>query len=65
LIHHPFRTSVRSDKIGKVFRVLDLDMRRCLICDRVFTRQPLALLSAIQDGSGSEIKILKLGPRWD
>jgi hypothetical protein len=39
LIDHPFRISVRADQISKVFRVVDLEIRHCLICDEVFTRQ--------------------------
>jgi hypothetical protein len=31
--------SVRIDQIGKVFIALGQDMRKCLICDGVFTRQ--------------------------
>jgi len=42
---HPIRTSVRSDRIGKVFCVLDRDMRQCLICDGLFTRQAAPLHS--------------------
>jgi len=30
------------DKIGKVFRVLNEDLRLCLICDEVFTTQGAA-----------------------
>jgi len=30
------------DKIGKVFRVLDGNLRLCLICNEVFTRQGAA-----------------------
>ena len=44
-MNHPIRTSVRSDRIGKVFRVLDRDVRQCLICDGLFTRQAAALHS--------------------
>jgi hypothetical protein len=32
----------RSDQIGKVFVVLGQDMRKCLICDEVFTRKGAA-----------------------
>lgn len=32
-------TAARGDRIGKVFCVLNQDMRKCLICDEVFTRQ--------------------------
>jgi len=31
-----------TDKIGKVFSVLDENLRLCLICDEVFTRQGAA-----------------------
>jgi hypothetical protein len=30
--------AVHADRIGKVFSVLDQEMRQCLICDGVFTR---------------------------
>jgi hypothetical protein len=30
---------VRSDKIGKVFFVVGQDVRRCLVCEQVFTRR--------------------------
>jgi hypothetical protein len=29
----------RSDRVGKVFVALSQDMRQCLICDGVFTKQ--------------------------
>jgi hypothetical protein len=32
----------RPDKIGKVFRVLNENLRLCLICDDVFTRKGAA-----------------------
>ena len=35
-------TAVLADRIGKVFYVLDRDMRQCLICNGVFTRQAAA-----------------------
>lgn len=35
---HAITTSVRSDRIGKVFRVVGRNMRQCLICDGLFTR---------------------------
>ncbi len=31
--------SPRSDRIGKVFIVLSQDLRQCLICGGIFTRQ--------------------------
>ena len=31
--------SVLSDRIGKVFIVVSQDLRKCLICEQVFTRQ--------------------------
>jgi len=31
-----------TDQIGKVFIVVSQDVRRCLICDCVFTRQAAA-----------------------
>jgi hypothetical protein len=34
--------STRTDQIGKVFMVVYQDMRRCLICEDVFTRQAAA-----------------------
>jgi hypothetical protein len=27
------------EKVGKVFIIVDLDTRRCLICEQLFTRQ--------------------------
>lgn len=38
----PLRTSGRSDQIGKMFRVLGREVRQCLICDGLFTRQGAA-----------------------
>ena len=35
-------TAVHADRIGKVFSVLDQDMRQCLICDGVFRGQAAA-----------------------
>jgi hypothetical protein len=37
--------STTNDQIGKVFVVLAQDVRRCLICDGVFTRQGAILYS--------------------
>jgi hypothetical protein len=34
-----FTASIRSDQIGKVFRVLARDVRQCLICAKLFTSQ--------------------------
>ena len=34
--------AVHADRIGKVFYVLDQDMRQCLICDGVFTGRAAA-----------------------
>lgn len=31
-----------ADQIGKVFKVVSQDMRQCLICDQLFTRQASA-----------------------
>jgi hypothetical protein len=31
--------SIRPDQIGKVFSVLSKDVRQCLICEGVFSRQ--------------------------
>jgi hypothetical protein len=39
--------AVHADQIGKVFSVLDQDMRQCLICDRVFTSHAAAEHSGI------------------
>ena len=33
---------ISADQIGKVFIVVGQDMRQCLICDGVFTRQSAA-----------------------
>jgi hypothetical protein len=33
---------VRTDQIGKVFIVVGQDVRKCLICEGVFTRQDAA-----------------------
>jgi hypothetical protein len=32
----------RADNVGKTFRVLDENLRLCLICEEVFTRQGAA-----------------------
>lgn len=34
--------SAHTDQIGKVFIVLGQDVRQCMICDAVFTRQASA-----------------------
>ena len=34
--------AIHADRIGKVFSVLDQEMRQCLVCDRVFTRHSAA-----------------------
>ena len=34
--------SSRADQIGKIFFPLSQDMRQCLICDGVFTKQGAA-----------------------
>ena len=31
--------STRSDQIGKVFTVVGQDVRRCLVCEQLFTRR--------------------------
>jgi len=31
--------SVRSDRVGKVFIVVGQNLRQCLVCEGVFTRQ--------------------------
>ena len=31
--------SVRTDQIGKVFIVIGQDVRKCLICEQLFTRR--------------------------
>lgn len=31
--------SPRSDRVGKVFIVVSRDVRKCLICEQLFTRQ--------------------------
>jgi len=33
------RVAVRDEIVGKVFIVVDVDTRRCLVCDQLFTRQ--------------------------
>jgi hypothetical protein len=33
--------SVRTDQIGKVFIVVGQDVRKCLICEQLFTRRSL------------------------
>jgi hypothetical protein len=35
-------TAIHADRIGKVFYVLDQDIRQCLICNGVFTCQAAA-----------------------
>ena len=34
--------STRSDQIGKVFVVIGQDVRKCLVCDQLFTRRASA-----------------------
>jgi len=31
-----------ADLVGKVFKVVSEDMRKCLVCDQVFTRRDAA-----------------------
>lgn len=38
----PIGTSTHADRVGKVFCVLNQDLRRCLICDGVFSRKAAA-----------------------
>ena len=40
--------SVRTDRVGKLFIVLQAGMRRCLICDEVFTNQEAAKHSQVR-----------------
>ena len=50
---------VQSDKIGKVFLVVSTDglmLRRCLICDGVFTRQAASKHSTIPCTPGISMK---------
>jgi len=35
-------TAAGIDRVGKVFTVLPGHMRRCLVCERIFTRQAAA-----------------------
>ena len=35
--HH--EVDARADLVGKVFKVVNQDMRQCLVCDQVFTRK--------------------------
>ena len=41
---------VRTDRVGKLFLVLKEGMRRCLICDEVFTNQEAAKHSQLLCG---------------
>jgi hypothetical protein len=34
--------STRTDQIGKVFLVVGQDVRKCLVCEQLFTRQASA-----------------------
>jgi len=37
---HTFRVvAAKDESVGKVFIVIDLDTRKCLVCDQLFTRQ--------------------------
>ena len=38
----PIGTSTHADRIGKVFYVINHDLRQCLICDGVFPREAAA-----------------------
>ncbi len=38
----PIGTSTHADRIGKVFYVINHDLRHCLICDGVFSRETAA-----------------------
>jgi hypothetical protein len=38
----PIGTSAHADRIGKVFYVINHDLRQCLICDGVFSREAAA-----------------------
>jgi len=39
---NPIGTSTHADRIGKVFYVINHDLRQCLICDGVFPREAAA-----------------------
>lgn len=32
-------SAIADDRIGKPFLVMDQDMRKCLVCEQLFTRQ--------------------------
>jgi hypothetical protein len=32
-------SSIRTDQIGKVFLVVGQDVRKCLVCEQLFTRR--------------------------
>jgi len=38
--------STRTDQIGKVFLVVGQDVRKCLVCERLFTRRSASEHSA-------------------
>ncbi len=39
--------SIRADQIGKVFVALVQDMRRCLVCEQLFTRRAASEHAAV------------------
>jgi len=41
-LDHTFRqggVAAKDESAGKVFIMIDLDTRKCLVCDQLFTRQ--------------------------
>jgi hypothetical protein len=46
-------SSVRTDRVGKLFLVLKGGMRRCLICNRVFTNEQAARHAQVRCGPAS------------
>ena len=53
--------SRKDDVVGKVFIVVGPDMRQCLICDRVFTRE----CAAEHAGSGECDPLHKTSTGWN
>lgn len=46
--------SLRTDQIGKVFTVLEKDLRQCLICEGIFVRQAASEHSVIPCIAGNQ-----------
>lgn len=60
------RGSIRTDQIGKVFIVIGQDVRRCLVCEHLFTRRTASEHSTVLCMPGVSMKtegMMQIGAR--